>query len=178
MALVTAWFVISLKVGIFIWRFLNCNGSSKCIICNLCVANVLFVIFKFLFQSSLANTAIDPTRVELHLETTFRKVPANINMSNSLLQMFTLTKPWHVILKDARASSRTVNQKDPIAIGNTDIYPRINTKQNTVEEFQSKNIKRNLSFQKRQQNLLSWMTPHLQVRMSLRLKLLHFICLG
>ena len=94
-----------------------------------------------------------------------------------------------MILKDARASSRTVNQKDPIAIGNTDIYPRINTKQNTVEEFQSKNIKRNLSFRKRQQNLLSRMTPHLQVRMSLfkvktiafhmfRIKLLHFISLS
>ena len=29
MTLVRAWFVISLKVGIFIWRFLNCNGSSE-----------------------------------------------------------------------------------------------------------------------------------------------------
>ena len=29
MALVTAWFFISTKLVIFIWRFLICNGSSK-----------------------------------------------------------------------------------------------------------------------------------------------------
>ena len=53
----------------------------------------VFDIFQFLFQSSFANTARNHTKVELHLVTTYRKLPVETNIPYSLLQMSTLTKP-------------------------------------------------------------------------------------
>ena len=53
----------------------------------------VFDIFQFLFQSSFANTATNHTKVELHLVTTYRKLPVETNIPYSLLQMSTLTKP-------------------------------------------------------------------------------------
>ena len=53
----------------------------------------VFDIFQFLFQSSFANTARNHTKVELHLVTTYRKLPVETNIPYSLLLMSTLTKP-------------------------------------------------------------------------------------
>ena len=53
----------------------------------------VFDIFQFLFQSSFANTATNHSKVELHLVTTYRKLPVETNIPYSLLQMSTLTKP-------------------------------------------------------------------------------------